>query len=488
MSDEERIEGEAERESSIDVSLRSAMGDAYVRSAPTTFSSMAAFGTQKINDSQKLFSTQREPILKWLTYWVVVDIFDNWFRVVDPSKPDDMALDEAVQRVLKQLNAKQVFTRLFTFERRYGTAILLCAYTGFGSNANWESAIYETGNGLNLPQGFKGDGRLLQITPYPWTKVKVESKDKSVSSLRFGKPEMYIITRGIDDAVTATTEQPKVHWSRVIHAATRLDESAYEGESVVDAVWDDATGFRNMRWAEYETMFRIGGAFPKFTFPWATREQIAAWVASGEMTNLNARGYFVCGEEGEDVEFIGGQAVITDPGQYNELAMNMMAMASRIPKDMLKGASAGTVAGSEVNERSYWNFITSEQSLVEPVVRELIDRLIDTGQIEHVDKRRNEPTKDYEIKWNYPEIVSEKDRATIDFLQERTKAQSLDYLTVNERRDKESKPPVEGGDVVLGILRATKLPSFQEREGGRPSPEERRPEEQAGEEHQESKQ
>jgi len=484
---------EVERESSID-----AYTDAARRAAdsvntlppyaPTTFSPIQAFGQESVSPSHLLFGSQREPILKWITYHVSVDIFDNWFRVVDPDKPEDNTLDKAVQPILLDLNAKQNLIRFFTFERRYGTAVFLCGYTGLST---WTTAVYETSNGLNRPMDFQASGsKLLQIIPYPWHKVTVDEAITDDTSLRYGLPASYTIQRGSSSeqgSIGAETDESNIHWSRVIHGATRLDESGYEGESVLMPVWDDSVGGRNIRWGQYEVLFRIGGGFPWFKFPNATRKQVSDFLESAELVRFNARGLFASGQEGEEIEFIGPKGVSLNPEPYNEMWFNNIAMATRIPKDMLKGVSAGTVAGSEVNERSYWNFIKSEQAMVEPIVRELIDRLFDTGQIVYADRRRKRPEKRYEIVWNYPEIVSEKDRATIDFLNERMKAQSTEYLTVNEIRAKEGLPPVDDGDVVLGILKATKTQSFQGTESSRPSPEQRRPTEQVEEETQESK-
>ena len=98
-------------------------------SAPRTFSPAQGFGVSSIPNEELLFSSQREPMVKWLVYWVSVDIFDNWFKVIDPENPEDSALDEAVQRVLLELDAKRQLTRLIMFDRRYGTAVMLCAYT-----------------------------------------------------------------------------------------------------------------------------------------------------------------------------------------------------------------------------------------------------------------------------------------------------------------------------------------------------------------------
>jgi len=238
--------------------------------APRTFSTMQGFGARTIADKELLFGSQREPIVKWLVYWVAVDIFDNWFKVIDPEKPDDTALDDAVQKVLLELDAKRQLTRLITFERRYGTAILLCAYAE-GDDEGWTTPIYDGSGDL-----IEGRRRLLQITPYSWSKVKVKDEfiDKNDESLRFGLPIYYEIARN------SSVEPLKVHWSRVIHAATRLDEHPYEGISVIYAIYDDATGFRNARWAQYETLFRYGSGFPHFHFPGASQKEVDGWIAA----------------------------------------------------------------------------------------------------------------------------------------------------------------------------------------------------------------
>ena len=469
------------RRTSTPDELRMVLDSLTTRAAPTTFSAPMAWGQSQIPDSTMLFASQREPVVRWLVYWVASDIFDNWFKVVDPENRNSDDLDKAVQKVLTDLNAKQELIRLIVFERRYGTAVMLLGYTGF-DDESWKNPVYESSVGLNNPQDFiGGQSKILQITPYPWSKISVQEHDENVSSFRFGLPDIYRIDRGTDETTTPETYslgtiETDVNWSRLIHAATRLDEHRYEGESVVVAVYDDATGFRNMRWGEYETIFRYGAGFPVFTFPWATKEQIQAWIAAGNVANLNARGFFVAGEEGETVEFIGTKGTALNPGDYNTMALEALSMATRIPKDVLRGASAGTISGSEVNERAKYQMISSEQSLVEPVVRELINRLMDTGQIQYRDKRRGDVSRDYEIVWNYPEIVNEKDRATTDFLSERKNTEKLNYMTVNELRAELGMKDVEGGDIVIGIEKQKKVqPIGQER----PEPPERRGKEEA---------
>jgi len=424
--------------------------------APLTFSPIQGFGVTLISEGEMRFASQREPVIKWLTYWVAVDMFDNWIKIIDPKHPENNALDEAAQPVLKELDAKRQLTRLLQFERRYGTSIMLCGYT-IDDGETWESPIYDEHGNLN-------EGRqLLQITPYPWSKVNVTVHDENQTSLRYGWPQFYDIRRGGN--VIGSTETT-AHWSRVIHAATRIDEEVYEGTSVIYAIYDDAAGFRNARWAQYETMFRYGSGFPHFHFPNATPKQVADWIAAGRFANVNARGFFVStgvGDEAESVEFIGVKGVTLNPEPYNEMAAWNLSMASRIPQDVLKGVSAGRITGSEVNERAYFKFINAEQSNVEHIVRELIDRLIDTGQIRYKDKRRGRrgrPNKDYIIEWNYPQLTPERDQATINYLNERAQTERLEYLTIDEVRAKADPPlpplPNGEGKICLGPLMHTR--------------------------------
>ncbi len=379
---------------------------------------------------------------------LVGDIFDNWFKVIDPDKPEDDALDKAVQPALLGLNAKTQLSRLIQFERRYGTAVMMCAYTRQGGET-WESPVYnEVGMLVNSPE-------LLQITPYPWTRVNIKIRDESQSSLRYGWPIFYDIARQ-GSGISST--EAKVHWTRIIHAATRIDEAVYEGESVIYAIYDDATGFRNARWAQYETLFRYGSGFPIIHLPNATPEQVAQWIGAGRFTDINARGFMVTtgvGDEAESITFGGVQDVTLNPDSYNKLSLIMMSIASRIPQDVLMGVSAGRITGSEVNERAYFKFINAEQSSVEPIVRELIDRLIDTGQIKYEDSRRGGVSKNYVIEWNYPQLTPEQSQAQINYLNSRAQTERLEYMTIDEVRAKEDPPlpprPDGEGDVIPGL-------------------------------------
>jgi len=403
-----------------------------------------------ITDTDRVFYSKREPVCKWLTYHVAADIFDNGFKVAPADDLEDMALNKVVQDALRKLKFKEQFTRLFYFERTVGWSVLFLAYTDY-QVSEWRDPVYKENDDGTLT--LLGERKIYQMAPYwPYeTQIRVTETEESKNSLRFGHPTFYKLNRGVGD-------EGDIHWTRIIHVATRILEKVYEGEPVIDPIFDDAVGFRNIRWGEYQLLYRVGSGFPVIYLPNATRKEIQDYIDRGEFDNLNVRTFIVLGgppDAREEIEFKGVQNVALDPGPYNEMAWDQMAIASRVPKDILRGASAGRITGSRTNRENYFKFISGEQSQIEPVVRELIDRLIDTKQITYEDQRKGDVTKDYMIIWNTPDYVSDQDKAGIELLKERANEYKLSYMTVDEVRDDNELTalPDGKGEVVPGLVK-----------------------------------
>lgn len=397
-----------------------------------------------IADDDRLFYSTREPVGVWWVKGVSYDIWDNWFRVVNVEDKDDKKLDEDVQRVLLQLKAKTQLPRETIFERRTGTGILLLSYTGFGTETDWKTPLFTLEPDGMWPKTLPTSSKLLQITPYPWTAVSVDTLDENPRSIRFGLPEYYRVNQGLsagDDTNPSGQEANQtiiVHWTRVIHDAPRLDEHSYEGIPAIDAIFDDLVGGRNARWGAYETYYRHGTGFPVIKTK-ATANQNKEWVEAGGLDDyLHVRGYFLCGIE-EDFKFVGAEGAVLNPNTYFDMYFTFIAAATGVAKDSIQGVSAGRVTGSEVNERQYYKSISLQQNQKEPMLRELIDRIIQTGQVEY--------DGDYAIEWVDPFEVNPQDKAAIEFMEGRNMAQRT-WWTVNEKRAADGLPPIEGGDVL----------------------------------------
>ncbi len=392
----------------------------------------------EISDTWRLFYSQREPVGVWWVTNVANDIWDNWFSVRSVLKPDDPKLDNDVQRQMILLKARQVIPRETIFERRYGTALLLLGYMEHGMD--WRKPLFEPILGEKLPD-LKDGTRLLQITPYPKTAITNIDVDSDENSPRRGLPEFYTINIGAVDntqPIAANTNEGEivVHWTRVIHDAPRLDEHPYYGESAIDPLFDDLVGGRNARWGMYQGYYRNGQGFPVITTK-ATKKENEDWVANGGIDEvMNARGYFVCGE-GEGVDFKGAQASALNPTSYFDTYFSFISAATSVTADVIKGISAGRISGNEAGERKYFKVVSLLQHQKELMLRELIDRLIQTRQVEF--------EGEYFIEWIDPFEVNPQDKASIDYLLTRKAALQLQYMKIDEVRAQFALPPLPDG-------------------------------------------
>ncbi len=401
-----------------------------------------------IKDKDRLFYSTREPVGVWWVKGIAYDIWDNWFRVINPKKLDDPELDRKIQKNLRQLKAKIQLPRETVFERRYGTSIILCSYTGFGSETAWETPLFALkSNGLP-PKTLETDSKLLQITPYPWTAVDVSELDENTSSIRCGLPEFYNINTGTgkgdstNPSGTQKSQVIKAHWTRVIHDAPRLDEHTYLGVPAIDSIFDDLVGARNARWGAYESYYRHGTGFPVVKTK-GTASQNEKWIEEGGLdTFLNVRGYMVLNVD-EEFKFEGAAGAVLNPNTYFDMYFTFVAAATGVAKDSISGISAGRVTGNESNERKYFKAITLQQNQKESMLRELIDRIIQTGQV-------SEASAEYDIEWIDPFEVNPQDKASIEFMETRTLALKT-WLTINEKRGMQGLPPHKDGDVLASL-------------------------------------
>ncbi len=383
--------------------------DRWRTTGGTSYASSRTF-IGDVDDRTRLFLSLYEPVVYWIVTRVAQDVFNDWFTVVDVKKPDDMSLDDKVQKVLTMLKAKERITRLFIFERRYGTALLLCRYSAT-SQDTWDTPLSES----TLPE-------LEEIIPYPWTKVKVDKKNKDSSSKTYAYPLKYKIRNEISGVKSFIVDH-----TRTILTATRLDEHTYEGLSVVDLIADDAVGYRTFRAGVYKLWVRYGSGFPVINIPKASVEQLKALEEEGYFDDISNRSYMLTGKDVESVEFKGAAGVSLNPTPTDNIGVNNLSMASGVPSDILRGTQAGTLAGSQVDENQYFKRIGSEQSLAEPTLRTLIDILISTGQVDF--------TGEYLIKWNSVIVTNDVDRARIEVMETTANEKKLKYMTKDEIRD-----------------------------------------------------
>ena len=390
-------------------------------------SSQADFG-EPISEEDLLFAVQREPVAYRIVFQVAHDIFDNWFKAEDTAEKPDPDFDKQVQMVLARLNGKSVFTQMAVFERLFGWSVIVEGYADHGKT-------------LEAP--VESPQEIRDIVAYSPLQFSVQTSDEETEekSERFGLPVLYTLARtGIN--------QVKVHFSRVIHSATRLLTHPYKGISVLEPVYDDLTVLRNVRWGLGQTIFRYGSGFPDVEVQGATKKILDDLEESQQFKSLQSRTYFLHSEKTKlDFKGLAGRAL--DPEPYYLPIMENISAGSGVPLAILRGAQAGELAGSEVNEREYFKLVSDAQSRYEPGIRALIDALIACGQV-----KTN--VKDYKIVRLGGFEVSEKDKALVELNLAQAREKKSAWMTIDEIRAEEGlkELPAGLGKVVLGIKRA----------------------------------
>jgi hypothetical protein len=390
------------------------------------YSGFAIFGGQ-IRKDDLVFGAKREPAAHRITFDVAHDVFDKWFRVENLDDKNNAGLDDDVQKMLHSLNAKALLTLVVCMERIFGWAVLAYQFT-------------DGATGLEQPAtNIMG---LDRLQAYYDLNIDQVLEDKDSQSENFGLPEYVKVN-------LAAGGQQNIHHSRFYWLATRPLDHPYYGQSALEPVMDDLTVLRNIRWGIGMTMMRYGPGFPHVTLDGATTADIDNFIASGQFDNLSAMKYFV-GNQSQTLEFKGMGSSALDPGKYVEPILESISLGSGIPVAILKGAQAGALTGSEVNEREYFRLISDIQGRVEPMVRDLINKVL--GIIYAND---NEKVPNYRVAWNGLVQQTEEDKLRCTLQKEEINRLRTNYMTINEIRATElgEEKDIEGGDVILSLLK-----------------------------------
>jgi len=400
------------------------------RDLPDTFgirgagaSWQASFG-MALNERDLLFSVRREPVAWRVVFQVAHDIFDKGFTVEEIAEKPDPNWSREVSKVLDDLNAKAVYTQMSVFERLFGWAIVAITYVDRGKDVSAP---------VTSPKEIR---QLLPFCTLQFT-VQGSDEDKNADSPRLGLPNFYTLRR-------EGAAQARLHYTRAIHCATRLLDHPYKGMSVLEPIYDDLTVLRNIRWGLGQTIYRYGSGFPDVMITGAKGADLDAFEETHQFKSLQARTYFLHSDKAVlDFKGLAGRAL--NPSPYYEPIMESISIGSGIPLAILRGAQAGALSGSEVNEREYFKVISDFRTLYEPCIWDLIDRLMETGQIRKVN--------DYRVVWPGGVELSEKDRASVELQLAQARALKLQYCTVDEVRAEEDKEPLpdKAGEVVPGL-------------------------------------
>lgn len=384
----------------------------------TTLAKGGKFG-EVITPAALNFAVRREPVAKRLVIDVANDIYDKWFEL-EPIKPasesegasaeETNTLDQNTQAVLEVLNAKANFIQATQYERQYGWSIIVL---GFKDNAT------------DLQQPADNPSEVDHLAVYSPRAASVYKEDEDEKSERFGLPVIYRINRGKGKTLM-------VHFTRVIHVATRLDEHPWAGVSVLENVWDDMTVYRNIRWAAGQVYWRMAGLLIFHLPKDYNQPEIQNFLAS--LGDPNVRTFLALPED-KQAEILSAAGRVLPPEEFTNLIMRSISMGSAIPKQKLEGTEAGAVTGSEVNQREYYKYVSDQQKLYEAeIVGPFIDLLMQIGQVK--------PDVDYKINWESAFELDTAMKSAAELADAQTARLELEYMLIEEVRKKRGLRPL----------------------------------------------
>ena len=394
-----------------------------------------SFGSP-ISMSQIVFAAMREPVAKRVVVDVAFDMIAKGFKVEEESEEPNPDWSRQVSRVLDELDTKEKLRELVIFERLYGWAAIGLSLIDYGENPK---------------QPVLNPKKLLSLTVFSDHNCTIQSSDeeKNTESERAGLPNLYTVKIG--------SKQKKIHWTRMIHFASRRMGHPWRGVPALAVLYSDLTAYRNAREQIVHTIKTHAGGFADITLKGKkSQRQLEKFEQDNDLANLDSRTRFVH-DNNSKIDWIGAKGKALDPSPYVDVSLESLSCGSRIPVSHLKGATAGTIAGSEVNDREYWGGIAMQQSLLERTIWDLIDLLMMTGQIDFVE--------DYNLVWPPGFELSDQTIAEIKLKEAQTHKLQLDWMTVDEiRADEGLDPLLDGaGDFVGGLSRQPR-PSEPEEE------------------------
>lgn len=293
-----------------------------------------------------------------------------------------------------------------------------------------------------------------------------------------GTPKYYQINLGATlSAGRQSGKTTKWHYTRVLHHTPNPVDTDPKGLCVLERNWQAILIGFNIDLACGEFSFRWGMGHPVFETPFTDQKDLEKFMTLlGNPTRrtwhalLKDMKLTFAGPSGSPA----GMDTIKEKCCYDEIIIG-----TGEPKPILKGEVAGVQTGSEVNERSHWGLLMSEQTAYNKMNWKMAAILNETEQITIPEMDINweyntlSIPKGLNIKWtvHYVETESEK----VKILKEKIDVVNnmKDFSTINELRamarelcnwDKKDYPDLDSdiGDQILSIYQSSSMKPDEE--------------------------
>jgi len=350
------------------------------------------------------FVARHDPVANFIVYGVPEMIFDDGFVLVD-EKGEELPNNKKIQRELRRLNAKRVFTQC------------LAAARGFG----W--CYQYTGKNRYIPT-VEG-GKIASLHCFTPIECVVHEYDD------FGNAIKMKINLTVGKGASQENEVLYLPAKDFIVWNLRPLGRGDTGMSELEAIWDMLVYirymFHSMGWYD----MKIGtGLFVAYTESGFGDESKGKWDTS--FADISIKRVFLADKsEIAKLEFVGPTGQVTDFVAHIQMCIQTISVPTRLPYELLMGAAAGAVTGSETNITLGDEFERKVKGMVEEYILETIKRM----------GWNDEPL----FEWIVKSAQTEENKAKIEQTHSQAMNQKLPYLTIDEIRAEEGYGPLPDG-------------------------------------------
>ncbi|MED4934004.1 DUF1073 domain-containing protein [Heyndrickxia coagulans] len=310
------------------------------------------------------------------------DMTRSWFTL----RMKDDQLKNDIMAKLADLNAKDNLKKMRQFERLRGD--------GFVSLGVTQTTAFN----LSDPLDVRKLKRLDYIHAFSSLKVNNFLLNEDMFSPNYGTVEFFQVNRRSQIGTQiAGTVNDSIHRSRLLHDQTRRLEDEYQGQSLLEPLFDAITVLDTSLWS-------VGQMLYDFAFKVYKAEGIEDMSASDKY-ELGMLMDFMFRTEalaiiGKDEELDKKTTNLSGMKDLLDYVWDYLSGAVRMPKTVIKGQEAGTIAGAQYDVMNYYSRIAAmQENELKPHIERLI-RLLLWSQDEIGGGSIDPNSLEWEIKFN----------------------------------------------------------------------------------------
>lgn len=341
---------------------------------------------------------RRTPEGKAIVDIVAEDMWNEWFKVIDPNLDDDdpeaeSALVEAFEAFCKNPTGKPMGRPLWWY----------CENATKKARRDGRALLYFMLSDASGDVGVEPSGKVTLANIHVIPQANIKGYDKGTDPTdpdTYNEPTLWKLRIGETDF--------NVHASRVVpFVPWPMDDDAWNGISELEPGYADLNADLNLKWAAAESAYQRAAPIltVKATEPITSFDDTKKAAIKAEVKKIQdgiTQRIFLDGIEVDVLEW--GQGVF-NPMPYHDIFTQGIATSARIPRRVITGDEAGALAASNADTMRYFGRIgKGQEGFADPIVRTIFSRAQDWGLL---------PTGSFDIEWNpLVEQDAEKDART----------------------------------------------------------------------------